>query len=100
MENEYKVKVISALYHSDLLDQLAEECCELAQACLKLKRAKTFSNNPTPIDFETAMANVYEEVNDVLLCMDSLSYLPEGWDTSCNPKWKRWAERLEKREEL
>lgn len=36
------------LTERDLLEQLAEECGELAQASLKLIRAKGYSSNVTP----------------------------------------------------
>lgn len=50
-----------------MLEQMAEECCELSQALLK--RARILRNeNPTPVTEEEADANVIEEWSDVMQC--------------------------------
>ncbi len=41
--------ILSVLDTRTLLEQLAEEASELAQAALKFIRAAEYSNNPTPI---------------------------------------------------
>lgn len=50
-----------------LLEQMAEECCELAQACLKMAR-KLRDENPTPKSVEDIRDNLVEEMADVELC--------------------------------
>ena len=50
-----------------LLEQLAEECCELAQASLKMAR-KLRDENPTPKSIEDIRANLVEEIADVDIC--------------------------------
>jgi NTP pyrophosphatase (non-canonical NTP hydrolase) len=80
------------------LEQLAEEAAELSQAALKLIRAKGLSNNVTPIDEKEALANVREEIIDVLACIKVYDYELNGVDVveamENSPKWLRWAERL------
>lgn len=83
-----------------LLEQLAEEASELSQASLKLIRAKELSNNSTPIDEQEAIQNLLEEVGDIRMVLTLLC--PENKidiDIENNPKWKRWAERLDYEEE-
>lgn len=77
-----------------LLEQLAEEASELAQAALKLIRAAEYSNNPTPITLQEAEVNLDEELHDVLAVASLLGLI--DYDDDENPKWKRWAERLGK----
>ena len=77
-----------------LLEQLAEEASELAQAALKLIRAAEYSNNPTPITLQEAEVGLDEELHDVLAVASLLGII--DYDDDENPKWKRWAERLGK----
>ena len=49
---------------NELLCGLAEECSELAQAALKLRRAYD-QTNPTPVDPDDAYEKLCEEVADV-----------------------------------
>lgn len=80
-----------------LLEQTAEECCELAQACLKMAR-KLRDENPTPKSIEDIRDNLVEEMVDVALCTDLAL---EHFDTSedflalYEKKETRWKERLE-----
>lgn len=80
------------------LEQLAEEAAELSQAALKLIRAKGLSNNVTPTSEKEALANVREEIIDVLACIKVYGYELDGADVveamENSPKWLRWAERL------
>lgn len=55
-----------------LLEQTAEECCELAQACLKMAR-KLRDENPTPKSVEDIRDNLVEEMADVHLCIRKIS---------------------------
>lgn len=47
-----------------MLEQLAEECAELAQAALKFSRVLR-GENPTPVSKEEAEKNLIEEYTDV-----------------------------------
>ena len=81
------------LTERELLEQLAEEAAELGQAALKLIRAKELSNNPTPMDIDTAAANLLEEFSDVSLAY----YLFDGRNVinlNTKPKLERWAGRI------
>lgn len=54
-----------------LLEQLAEESAELAQAALKMAR-KIRNENPTPKSHTDCVANLQEEIADVELCISVL----------------------------
>lgn len=54
-----------------LLELTAEECVELAHACLKLARVIR-QENPTPVTSDEAIANVEEEIADIDICIDEL----------------------------
>lgn len=90
-----------------ILEQLAEEASEVAQAALKLIRAKELSNNATPKTEHDAMLELLEELMDFRIVqlllrtrddkftMLALSHnLFDVDDLLKSPKWKRWAERL------
>lgn len=89
-----KSYILSVLDERTLLEQLAEEASELAQAALKLIRAAEYSNNPTPITLQEAEVGLDEELHDVLAVASLLGII--DYDDDENPKWKRWAERLGK----
>jgi NTP pyrophosphatase (non-canonical NTP hydrolase) len=100
MKKEVEI-VLTELSMDELLAQLAEECCELAHAALKLRRVYN-GKNPTPVTKEEADAKVIEEFADVLLCVNMT-----GFDTVENfakmgeitdNKLKRWAKRLTEKE--
>lgn len=93
--NEYKKIVETKLDRRTLYEQLAEECSELAQAALKCIRAEKLSNNVTPAFAHEAYANLFEEIDDVLIVLYCLGIKVSTSDISDSPKWKRWAERLE-----
>lgn len=86
--------ILRILDSRTLLEQLAEEASELAQAALKLIRAAEYSNNPTPITLQEAEVGLDEELHDVLAVASLLGIIE--YDDDENPKWKRWAERLGK----
>lgn len=98
MNENYVERVRAHLTDSELLCQLAEECAELAQAALKLRRVIT-GDNPTPVSEREASADFVEEVADVMGCLMALEF-----PTGCGEirdiqesKFRRWAERLEAR---
>jgi NTP pyrophosphatase (non-canonical NTP hydrolase) len=55
-----------------MLEQLAEEAAELAQAALKLARIER-GENPTPVTKREAKAHLIEEFTDVETCAKELS---------------------------
>lgn len=80
----------------ELLAQLAEECAELSQAALKLRRALT-GINPTPVTADEARWNLVEEVADVY---NVLGLLLDAEDNAeiYSIIWRkkaRWLNRLE-----
>ena len=85
------------LPEEERLCQLGEECAELSQAALKLRRAAR-STNPTPVTLERANDMVEEETLDVCLCLAALDLATLG-DMADHPRLKsklaRWVSRLE-----
>lgn len=82
-----------------LLEQLAEECCELAQASLKMAR-KLRDENPTPKSVEDIRDNLVEEIADVELCIELTAvdalYIPlKEIERIKFAKHERWLLRLE-----
>ena len=80
-----------------LLEQLAEEAAELAQAALKYIRTFKDSDNPTPVGEVEALNRIHEEFTDVLLVCDLLGI--EKQDDVYLRKLHRWHERLKENEE-
>lgn len=80
------------------LEQMAEECCELAMACMKMAR-KLRDENPTPKSIEDIRDNLVEEMADVSLCFDvilhetNLVNVREMTDIMFE-KDERWRKRL------
>ncbi len=77
----------------ELLAGLAEECAELSHAALKLRRVYD-KTNPTPLLDEVAVANLYEEVADVMLYIDQLNLNIMEVDKIKSQKMNRWLRRL------
>ena len=91
--------ITSRVTRGDMLAQLAEECCELAQAALKLRR--TFDGaSPTPVTQDEADREFREEIADVLLTLRYASggdvYVVAAEDIveTAAQKEARWAQRL------
>ena len=82
-----------------LLEQLSEECVELAHAALKLARVLR-AQNPTPISREKAEQMLMEETGDVELCL-MVWRSAHDMDTSLNigQKLERWRRRMTDRKE-
>lgn len=87
-----KDQVRSEIDPPTLYLSLAEECSELAQACLKEWRALT-GLNPTPVDARTGKRHVIEEYTDVVLCAGMLGLETEP--DILEYKLKRWVDRIE-----
>jgi NTP pyrophosphatase (non-canonical NTP hydrolase) len=85
-----------------LLEQLAEECTELAKAALKLARIER-DENPTPVTRDEAIEALCEELCDVYVCeiLCELDY-DMSWrdiDNHMDEKVCRWAERIREAKE-
>lgn len=90
-----KTRVKDYLTEGELLCQLAEESAELAQAALKERRALE-DDNPTPVSYTDAHANLLEEVADVYVSLGELLSL-EDWERVARireEKENRWLRRL------
>ena len=79
----------------ELLAGLAEECCELSQAALKLRRVYD-KTNPTPVTEEEAIDRLYEEIADVELYLKQIDVNRAEIVKTIQRKQKRWEERLTK----
>lgn len=73
------------------VEQLAEECNELAHATLKYSRTLR-QENPTPVTMEEAWERVREEFADVLVCADVVGLQPDL--KLMYEKRMRWVDRL------
>lgn len=79
-----------------MMNQIAEECCELGQAALKYRRTIE-GGNPTPISEKTAWSHLLEEVADIMLCINELPVGDDGAKIVIRQmviKKKRWKKRL------
>lgn len=88
--------IYEELGEEELLCQLAEECAELTQAALKLRRVMN-GKNPTPKKPEDALASMIEEIADVRLCIDMMCMTPleeAQVDITIDQKMERWANRI------
>lgn len=89
-------KIKQHLPQDELLAQLAEECAELSQAALKLRRALT-GINPTPVTVEEARKNLVEETADVYNVMGLLLDAADNAEiySIIRRKKERWLKRLD-----
>lgn len=78
---------------TELLAGLAEECNELSHAALKLRRVFD-QTNPTPVQEETAIEHLYEEIADVKLYCSMLDIPVRYISEIMEQKKKRWEERI------
>lgn len=92
--NKYAGYVRQTLSTRDLLEQLAEECNELAKASLKLIRANEMSENVTPTGRVEAWNNFVEEQKDVTSVLWLLTGSERYAYIDGYPKMERWAKRL------
>ena len=83
---------------NELLCGLAEECSELAQAALKLRRSYD-QTNPTPVDTDTAFEKLCEEIADVLLYIEQITGPMPYVQEIKGIKMKRWQNRLNEKGE-
>lgn len=88
-------KIIQAVPEAERINQLAEECCELAHAVLKLARANS-KTNPTPKTETEIIDMIAEELADVVVCIDCLPQLDfcNAVIKNYGKKLSRWYERI------
>lgn len=91
------MNVVNEIGLPAILEQCAEECNELAQACLKMAR-KLRGDNPTPKKLDEIVANLTEEIADVEVCIDEILYAKIVSDGSIDgikqSKKERWRQRV------
>ena len=92
--------IIDSIGLPAVLEQLAEECAELAQASLKYARLLR-GDNPTPKTRQECLESLTEEIADVELCNSLLmggDYVDfDAVMELIEVKDKRWHERLRER---
>lgn len=94
-------KIAEKLSKAAILEQMAEEAAELAQAALKLARILR-GENPTPVTEDAAELALQEEYCDVRVCarvLDERLCLLSGTTWLENQKMERWLKRLEEKGE-
>lgn len=80
-------EIIDKVGESAILEQLAEECAELAKAALKLSRVMR-KENPTPVTVNDAFDNLVEEIGDVRLLLRVTDFMYDGIDIQETEKYK------------
>lgn len=84
-----------------VLEQTAEECAELAHACLKMAR-KIRGESPTPVAEVWISASIHEELADLMNCVDLLINMPwldvKHVQKIQVEKMRRWAGRIKEAE--
>lgn len=82
------------------LTMLAEECAELSQAALKLRRTIDHNASPTSTTYDYALDNFREEIADVLVCIRIIGGYLDYMEPCASVadimeyKVKRWCDRL------
>lgn len=91
------IQIIGRMSDTELLDQLVEECAELIQACIKLKRVHA---KLTPITENRARQNLVEELADVAVVHEAVArkVLSDAEQAEMGEiaaqKCERWMQRL------
>ena len=102
MREQECLDVIERIGIPAALEQCTEECLELGQACIKMARFLR-KENPTPMTEKKIKDHIFDEVADVLNCLDVIhasGYF--DWDEvlkHADKKAERWKERLKERED-
>lgn len=91
-------EILDQIGEAALLEGAAEECAELAHACLKMAR-KLRGENPTPVGEAWIAASVRTELADLLTYADVLLCLPwmapEKVEEIKAEKMSRWGKRID-----
>ena len=92
-------EIVKRLELERLLLQLAEECCELGKAALKLERVID-GTNPTPIGVEEAADKVKEEAADVYCVLGLILSAEDHLEIYkiIEQKKERWLGRLKEKD--
>lgn len=89
--------IIERIGKPALLEQTAEECTELAHACLKEAR-RLRGENPTPATEAECRAAIREEMADVSVCLGRLNEAGYPIDMEAvKAKIDRWESRIDER---
>lgn len=101
-DNEREEYILGHIGTPAALEQFAEECCELGQACLKMAR-KLRGQNPTPKDMKWIEIDLKEEMADVQVCFSVLMYgnnivSSEELSQIFDSKMDRWVDRIREEE--
>jgi NTP pyrophosphatase (non-canonical NTP hydrolase) len=89
--------IIDSIGLPAMLEQLAEECSELAQASLKYARLLR-GENPTPKTRQECLEALTEETADVTLCirfMICYAIDPDAVNDLTEEKLARWHKRIQ-----
>ena len=88
-------EIIDKVGESAILEQLAEECAELAKAALKLSRVMR-KENPTPVTVNDAFDNLVKEIGDVRLLLRVTDFMYDSIPTQDMEEYKllRWKNRI------
>ena len=87
--------IVDRIGNPALLEQTAEECTELAHACLKEAR-RLRGENPTPKTTPECWLAISEELIDLQLCMELLEGAGYGADPAiADIKRQRMVQRLD-----
>ncbi len=82
------MSILETIGEPAVLEQLAEECTELAQAALKLSRILR-EENPTPVSRKEAREHLTDEKQDVMNCLYVHGNVGLNYE-----KLKRWEDRI------
>lgn len=99
MHMEYENNIVERIGIPAVLETCAEECSELAKACLKLSR-KLRNEHPTPKTKDELIESLVEELGDVMTCMNVMMYeinLINNYAVfrMAESKRERWVERID-----
>lgn len=89
------MNIVKEIGEPAVLEQLAEECSELAHAALKYAR-KLRGENPTPKTELKCLYALGEEIADVSLCIDLVNRVHHfDYFPVMDEKENRWKRRIE-----
>lgn len=96
------LQIISeSLSDAEKWGQLAEEAAELSQAALKMQRIFMAMNKPRKT-YEECISNVYEEIADILVCLDVLGISDSADEINRirREKEQRWARGIRRMKQM
>ena len=90
-------ELANAIGEPAMYELMAEDCNELAKACLKKARIIR-GENPTPLTTSEADVSIMEEWSDVILCAREMRLRYS--EAMIHHKTKRWTERMNQQQAL